>query len=696
MPEEEQGAYARVEGVFGFERMLSNIVNGRIEDAYKIAAMLANELNIPSPYPSLEKYQIASHVLNARTPYFLKADVLKSLGLDPTLTFEENVKLLYRMKYEALRSLFVFMNRARILFEDSFGIPLHKLLNPQTVDTLIYTSTGAIAEVGSMQPDFVNSVILTIYSIICGTGIKQCLKLLKYSLLHECFIWLSKHGPLLRRSRYAAVGIKYEMLFSRMRSEVHAQLDPHVRTLGGEESLRHIEYVLPEEWLTSVSKRFPAPFLVVERRAWATGIPVANGTVNLQHQHFPWRAEANRPLLATILATTGSGKTTLLNSLAFYMLERGSFGLRLEIDVDDRMQGQLMALPLDEKHPAFESLKSQGCSPRGFVVRTPTSTEPEITKHAMNPSIVSLMVVKNRRELQELMTKPTKLDRLLFVRNHAAFHIPWDRMHKEGRLICLRFHSERNTGTVFSTLLKSFALWRMTRKDMPVFVQIDEAYLGAASRVSARYGRTYLRSAEQTEVFMRGARGLGIPTFLSTQRPYFVTAGARSQVSHIFSSYLGEGRDIDAVLEKLPPKSVDVNVVDTFLKRSEIRSKPYFWFLWLNLLDSEVKVVRPMMPPCGAEMPNMTAWDQFAKHGLAFESWDEVPTLFQDVGTEDNPLPLYEPFLPEKEVEKLLDRRRKGTLYMAEKQEEIDIQNEDVESEPKESEHESEVEGFSF
>jgi hypothetical protein len=30
-----------------------------------------------------------------------------------------------------------------------------------------------------------------------------------------------------------------------------------------------------------------------------------------------------------------------------------------------------------------------------------------------------------------------------------------------------------------------------------------------------------------------------------------------------------------------------------------------------------------------------------------------VPTLFKDVGTEENPFEVYEPFLPEKELEKL-------------------------------------------
>jgi hypothetical protein len=648
-----QVSEVKIEAIYGFENVISKLLSNQLDDAFKAASMLALELGLPNPLSAYEKYEVVKDLYTHRIPYLIRADALRSLGVRPIITYEDGVKLFFQLKYQMLKELFVFLRRAKAVMEEAFGVPINTLMNPQVIDTIIYRSTGTILGSGSEQPNYQNAIISCIYSLLTGVELKRSIKLLKLALLHENYLWLAKHGPIIKRNVYVAMFLKYEFLFTRLHNAVRAKLEPHVRALTEGEGMKHLEYSLPREWLRDVDKRLPAPFLIVERRAWATGIPITNGTVNLDHPRFPWRSQANRPLLVTILAVTGSGKTTLLNSFALYMLERGSFGLRLEVDVDDRMQGQLMALPLHQNHPAIEELKFLQMQPRGLVVKRPNVVYDEIRRELRDPNVISLMVVKSKKDLDTLTTKPTKIDRIVYVKELSAFHLPWDRIYKPGRLITLRFHSERKTATVFTALLKSYALWRMSRKENPVFIQIDEAYLGAASRISMRYGKTYARSAEQTEVFMRGARGLAISTYLSTQRPFFVAAGTRSQVSHIFSSYLGEKRDIEAVLERLPPKAIDINVVDTFLNRSEIRSSPYFWFLWVNLLDSMVKVVRPVMPPTGAEMPDMTAWDQFDEYGLTYESWDQVPTLFKDVGTEENPLEVYEPFLPEKELEKL-------------------------------------------
>lgn len=675
----------RIETIFGFENIVSKLLNNDLDDAFKAASMLSMELGLEDPLNTFQTFEVAKSLLHS--PYLVKAEALKNLGLKPTVGYEDNIKLFFRLKYQAIKDLFIFMHKARTVLEEAFGMPIYSLLSQNVVDQIFYRNTGTVLAEGSEQPTYHKAIITCIHYILLGIEPKNALKLLKLSLLHECYLYLAKHGNKLKRSHYTAMFMKYHIIYNRLQEKIRKFLTPHLRALESSESQTRIEYVLPKEWLHGIEKRFPTPFLLVERRAWATGIPIANGTVNLHMPHplFPHKSEGSRPLLAAILAVTGSGKTTLLNAFALYMLERHNFGVRLEVDVDDRMQGQLMALPLHKDHPAQKELSFLGMEPRGLVVPKHNATKDDIERALRKPNVLSLMIVQNERDLDQLTTLPTKLDRVVYVKDPLAFHLPWDRIYSPGRLITLRFHSERKTAAAFMTLMRSLTQWRMTRKDAPVFVQIDEAYLGAASKISMRYSRAYARSAEQTEIFMRGARGLAISTFVSTQRPFFVAAGARSQVSHIFSSFLGEKRDIEAVEERLPPNTIDVNIVDTILKRSEIRTAPYFWFLWINLLDSKVHVIRPCLPPTGAEMSDMTAWDQFHEYDLTLDSWHKVPTLFEDIGTPENPLPVYEPFLPEKEYEKMfMDRRRKTTP----------LAKEDVQEEQEEEEIEEEIDSY--
>lgn len=672
----------RIEAVFGFENILTKLLNNDLDDAFKAASMLSMELGLEDPLTTYQTFEVAKNLVNA--PYLVKAEAMRSLGLKPTLAYEDSIKLFYKLKYQSLKDIFIFLHRARTVIEEAFGMPIYSMLNQAVIEQIFYRNTGTVIAEGSEQPTFQKAIITCIHHILLGLNPKNAIKLLKLSLLHECYLYLAKHGSRLKRSHYVAMFMKYNIIYNRLQEKIRKFLTPHLRALDSSDTETRIEYVLPSEWLHGIEKKFPTPFLVVERRAWATGIPIAHGSVNLlmSHPTFPHKSEGSRPLLAAILAVTGSGKTTLLNAFALYMLERNNFGVRLEVDVDDRMQGQLMALPLHKDHPAQKELTFLGMEPRGLVVPKHNATKDDIEKALRKPNVLSLMIVQDERDLDQLTTLPTKLDRIVYVKDPLAFHLPWDRIYSPGRLITLRFHSERKTASAFMTLMRSFTQWRMARKDVPVFIQIDEAYLGAASKISMRYSRAYARSAEQTEIFMRGARGLAISTFVSTQRPFFVAAGARSQVSHIFSSFLGEKRDIEAVEERLPPNTIDVNIVDTILKRSEIRTAPYFWFLWINLLDSRVQVIRPCLPPTGAEMSDMTAWDQFNEYDLTLDSWHKVPTLFNDIGTIENPLPVYEPFLPEKEYEKMfMDRRRKGTpLAKIESQEEVEEEEEEEET----------------
>lgn len=423
----------RIETVFGFENIVSKLLNNDLDDAFKAASMLSMELGIEDPLSAYQAFDVAKNLMT--TPYLVKAEAMRSLGLKPTIGYEDGAKLFFKLKYQALRDIFTFLHRARKVMEDAFGMPLHSLVNQTFTDQLFYRSTGTVLAQGSEQPSFQNAIITCTIHILLGLNPRPAIKLLKLSLLHECYLYLAKHGPKLKRSTYVAMFMKYSLLYSRLQAKNRAFLTPHLRALDSAETQIRIEYALPSQWLHAVAKKFPAPFLLVERRAWATGIPISHGTVNLHMPDFPCKSEPSRPLLATILAVTGSGKTTLLNSLALYMLERNNFGVRFEVDVDDRMQGQLMALPLNRNHAGVKELQLLGMEPRGLAVPKDNTTRDELEKTCRDPNVLSLMIVQDERDLDQLTTLPTKIDRIVYVKEPLAFHLPWGHIYKPGRIM---------------------------------------------------------------------------------------------------------------------------------------------------------------------------------------------------------------------------------------------------------------------
>jgi hypothetical protein len=166
---------------------------------------------------------------------------------------------------------------------------------------------------------------------------------------------------------------------------------------------------------------------------------------------------------------------------------------------------------------------------------------------------------------------------------------------------------------------------------------------------SYTFARALGMATESSVNLMMTARGLSISLFVATQRPKMLSAGIRTQISHIFAADVGEEKDIEIILERIPKSSKDRESVENLFQQSEIRSDPYHWFIWVNMLQGKIEVIRSAIAPVAAEMPSMSSWDQFNEAKLALESWHAVPTLFNDIGTPTRPLPIYEPFLPERE-----------------------------------------------
>ena len=68
-----------------------------------------------------------------------------------------------------------------------------------------------------------------------------------------------------------------------------------------------------------------------------------------------------------------------------------------------------------------------------------------------------------------------------------------------------------------------------------MFVQIEEAMIGAAAKVSMMYSRSMLISAEEVEILIQGLRGLGLSSDISTQRPSYMIVSTRGQASNVFA-----------------------------------------------------------------------------------------------------------------------------------------------------------------
>ena len=623
----------RVESVYGFERIVAAVLNGNINQAFELSAILAGELDLPNPYLSYQRFSFAKDQIYGSGSPAVRMAALANLKIKPTMTNTDRILTYYRLQYETFTDLFSFMFDAARRIEENFGVSITQLMTGEVLQPIIVSLSAVTTPPEQTSPAVFLATMLYLVSILTGEAKEDAQEALRYAFEVEAYNELVKHGSAVRRPYFQYKAFLYNIMFNEKSKKAREKLAPAIRSLESYSGEKTIRYFYPR-------MQSYIPFFIVDKNAWYSGTPQQSGSVALYKPDFPHTATEGKPLLAGIYSSTGSGKTTLLNSLTYYAWLHGNFIVRLEIDMRDAMAAQLMALPLNPNHPAYPTLRAQGLEPMGIGIN----------------NVISLLVVEKRSDIDLVPSKPTAVDRLLFVENLDAFHLPWERIAAPKRIFALRFTGDiRTSARVFRTVIESFRLWRMKNKSIPTFMGIDEAYTGASSMPSYTYARALGMAAESSTNLMMTARGLGIALYIATQRPKMIVAGVRTQVSHIFAADVGEEKDMDVILSRIPKSSKDREAVESLFQRSEIRSDPYHWFVWVNLLNGQINVIRSAIAPTALEMPSKSSWDQFNDAKFALESWNEVPTLFKDIGTESNPMPIYEPFLPEKE------RKKRGT-----------------------------------
>jgi len=137
---------------------------------------------------------------------------------------------------------------------------------------------------------------------------------------------------------------------------------------------------------------------------------------------------------------------------------------------------------------------------------------------------------------------------------------------------------------------------------------------------------------------------------------------ARGQASNVFAGHMFP-QDVEAVFEGLPEKG-DFEIAKRIVNDGSISFNDNFkWFLWIDKASGEVRFVRSVMPPCGAEISDMDPVEIFEEYNLIADGWNRVKKLSSE------PLPEYEEFLPERELE----RRRKARTSGRRRDEEVVI-----------------------
>ena len=617
----------RIETVYGFERILSSILSGRLDEAFKLADILAGDLELPNPYLSYQRLNFAKDQIYSKGSPAVRMAALVSLKIRPTMTNTDRILTYYQLQYETHRDLYNFLFDAARVIEKAYGVSIMQLMTGDVLEPIIVSLSAVTSPPEGINPGIFLASMLYMVSILTGKEREGAEEALKYAFLVEAYNALVKYGSVFRRPYFQNKSFYYAILAEQKVNEVRNALTEAIRIIETFSAEKSVRYFYPKI-------QGYIPFFIVNKNAWYSGTPQQSGSIELFKSDFPHTTTQGIPLLGGIYSSTGSGKTTFLNSLTYYAWLHGNFILRLEIDMRDAMASQLMALPLPQDHPAYATLREEGLNPIGIGAE----------------NVISAVFVEKKSDLDIIPSKPTKVDRIIYVENLNAFHLPWERIVQKKKLFALRYTGDlRSAARIFRTVIESFRIWRMKNKEIPAFLGIDEAYTGASSMPSYTYARPLGMASESSTNLMMTARGLNIALFISTQRPKMIVAGVRTQVSHIFAADVGEQKDVEIILGRIPKGSKDREAVENLLQRSEIRADPYHWFVWINLLNGQINVVRSAIPPTSMEMPGMTAWDQFKRHNLALESWDQVPTLFSDTGTQSNPLPVYEPLLPEKE-----------------------------------------------
>ncbi len=368
-----------------------------------------------------------------------------------------------------------------------------------------------------------------------------------------------KYASALRKMDYVRLmevcRARFKTNYLKLNSEVSPRIGRDETTFEEEAKLGYELHRLWYMWLEEKPGRLPAPFFIIPRTYWSSGTLPRRGTIEVRPLKFPPFARKGRTVLNVVFGVLGSGKTIFLNSMAVYRLDRGGFGLRLEIDHHRRLQAQLMATPLHRGHPAYD-----------YVVNVE-----KLRPRAVD--VISLVVVRNDNDLK-YAKPPLKIDRIVYVENPGAFHLGdlWERLYKPGRLICLKFVNMRVTGQAYTSLLKSFLEFRAERRMQPMFVQIEEALMGAAAKVSMMYSRSMLMSAEEVEILIQGLRGLGLAGELSSLPPdekVLVIDDGVPKLVEIGS--LDDGREHEILVPAFDPEDLKVKV---FRATGFIKHKP--------------------------------------------------------------------------------------------------------------------------
>ncbi|MCL4343911.1 MAG: hypothetical protein JRN26_04745 [Nitrososphaerota archaeon] len=637
-----------IESVYGFERIISEITEGHFEKSFSSSSALAGAVGLADPYIAFTRYDLIRHQFSHGVSIGISLHNLAKLGTKPAFMYDDVQVMLSNEKLNMHLDLFEFLYEAARKIEEAYGISVVQLMTGQVIQPVLVSLSGVTTIPEGESPYIFKSTMMYIISILTGKAHDEAKKLYKIAIGVELYDTLAHKGYTWKRAYYANKYLMYLAQFNEVETTARSILGPAIKELESYSGERTVRYFFPP------MKQY-YPFYIVDRNAWQSGNPQASGTIALYRPDFPHTAVANQALLGAIYSSTGSGKTTLLNSLTYYSLVHGNFVVRLDIDVRDSMQPQLMALPLDKRHPAYPTLKSQGIDSTGIGA----------------DNVISVMVVEQKSDLDQIVWKPTKLDRLLYVEDARAFHFPWERIAAPRKLFAMRYVDDRSTARAYRTMVESLRMWRIKDRTIPLFVGLDEAYQAASSMASWSNARAFGMASESSTKLMMNARGLGIALFLATQRPKMITGGVRTQVSHIFAADVGEQKDMEVILDRIPRGSKDRQAVEALFEQSQIRADPYHWFIWLNLMNGQINVIRSVFPPTGSEMPAMTPWDQFHEAKLSLDDWHAVPTLFNDIGTESNPLPLYEAFLPEKE----LKEKEKKKKFIIPRPDDIDDQD---------------------
>jgi hypothetical protein len=602
--------------IYGVETILVSLIKGEFDTAMNTASRLAPYYDAEDPMASWYNAEVIFNNINSSI--LTRTNLVKSV-LDSTKTPKGcwNQASLYQLavsiRVDALDKIFRLLNRAKIIQEQMRGTPIYQQLREGFTRELMLELAGVNTR-SEYSTYIYNAMLLSVSWLLILGYDRRLLNVIELAFRHHTLAYMILNW---KSSFYKAKWLKekheVESMFPILYNAMKGQLDPYLSQLETEEAPAKIEYLFPMHWIQAVDadpEKLPAPFLIVPRRAWTDGKPPRSGEIELMYPKqgvVPLFPRGNEPLINTIFGSTGSGKTILENALAMARLDRGGFGIRLELDRYSRLQSQMMGLKLSHRHPAIkwvtevEHLQPRGCD------------------------IISLVVVENENDLSKIRSAPTKLDRLVYVQDVRAFELPWDRLYKRGRMLCVRFVSDSLTLRALKTILKSFTRWRES-ETVPCFIQGDEALTLASSKIRAGYGKASIRLSDEIDTLFRNVRGMGIALDMSTQRPADVIKAATTEMTDLFVSNLGE-EDAEKVIAMLP-SSADRKVIRSLLTEGRLsHDQKIKWFVWMSKRQDSVGAIRAIFPPCGAEVQDTKREDLFAEEGLLLPSWADVKKL---------------------------------------------------------------------